>query len=314
MSALLPPSLAPPGHASSHAAQAAQQLFQLLHQMRQRLEKLDGHRFVQDPWQRPAGGGGLSCVLEQGQLFEKAGVLFSSVHGEKLPPSTLMPADAQQQPPAPFFAVGVSLILHPHNPYVPATHLNLRYFEVGDCWWFGGGMDLTPCYPFKEDCIRFHQAAKSACDTFDPDWHPRFKRWCDEYFYLPHRKEQRGVGGIFFNHLRPAKHQRGLDFLMAVAQAFLQAYPAIAAARQSLPYSQHQRNFLQYRRGRYAEFNLLYDQGTLFGLQSGGRVEAILMSLPPLVSWHYNWQTEDHSPESLMQHFLQPHDWASLKL
>ncbi len=307
-----------PKYASTVAKEQARVLFLCQQQIVLALEGIDGSRFKQDFWQRSGStsGSGLSCVLEEGEIFEKGAVLFSSVQGEKLPKTALTGSSGQSTlEESPFFATGLSLILHPHNPYVPAVHLNVRYFETSNYWWFGGGMDLTPFYPFTEDCIEFHQAAKCACDKFDPNWYARFKAWCDEYFYLPHRKECRGIGGIFFNHLRPRSQELGLEFLQSVIKAFLRAYPAIVKRRSPLSYGQCERDFLTYRRGRYVEFNLLYDQGTLFGLQSDGRVESIFMSMPPQVSWRYNWQPPPNSPEAkLTKHFLQPQDWANQKL
>ena len=268
--------------------------------------------FKKDLWRQEAGGGGLSCVLEEGEVFEKGGVLFSAVCGPSLPPIARKVTSKSPAVPAgtPFFATGVSLILHPHNPYVPTVHFNVRYIEVGDVHWFGGGIDLTPYYPFAEDCIHFHQTVKICCDRFDTSYYPRFKAWCDEYFFLKHRDEARGIGGIFFNHLSITK-KTGLEFVQALGKAFLQAYLPIVQRHHDKKFGLRQRDFQLQRRGRYVEFNLLYDQGTLFGLQSNGRIESILVSMPPRVNWRYDWQPAANSIEAtLYTHFLPPTDWA----
>ncbi len=274
------------------------------------VETLDGKAtFARDEWTREGGGGGLSCVLSGGQVFEQAGVGFSHVFGSKLPPSATKarPELAGKG----FQAVGVSLVFHPVNPYVPTTHANLRFFTAGDdVWWFGGGFDLTPYYPFMEDVMHWHQTAKAACDPYGDDLYGRYKTWCDEYFYLPHRKETRGVGGLFFDDVNEAGFDDSFAFLQSVGDSFLPAYKPIVRRRQDHRYGTRQRNFQLYRRGRYVEFNLLYDRGTVFGLQSGGRTESILMSLPPSVSWRYNWSPEPGSPEAaLYENFLRPRDW-----
>ncbi len=278
------------------------------------IELLDGAAtFKRDPWQRPAGGGGESRVLSGGGIFEQAGVGFSHVFGNEMPPSATKhrPELAGKQ----FQAVGVSLVLHPVNPYVPTTHANFRFFSAGEknpVWWFGGGFDLTPYYPFREDVVHWHQAAKAACDPFGDDLYPRYKEWCDRYFFLKHRDEARGVGGLFFDDLNEAGFEKSFAFLRSVGDSFLAAYAPIVLRRSDHPFGDRQREFQLYRRGRYVEFNLIYDRGTLFGLQSGGRTESILMSLPPQVRWEYNWQPEPGSPEEdLYLNYLKANDWLS---
>lgn len=278
----------------------------------ERLERLDGGRFRGDSWQRQAGGGGLSRVLAEGSVFEKAGVNFSHVMGDRLP------ASATERRPelagCGFQALGVSLVIHPRNPYVPSAHANVRLFvaEPADhppLWWFGGGFDLTPYYPYDDDVIHWHRTARAACEPFGDDVYPRFKRWCDEYFYLPHRGETRGVGGLFFDDLNHWPFQTCFDFLRSVGDHFLPAYAPIVEARSGQPFGERERAFQLYRRGRYVEFNLVYDRGTRFGLQSGGRTESILMSLPPLAAWQYDWQPEAASPEAALTAYLRPRDW-----
>jgi len=276
------------------------------------IELLDGAAtFKRDPWQRPAGGGGESRVLSGGGIFEQAGVGLSHVFGNEMPPSATKhrPELAGKQ----FQAVGVSLVLHPQNPYVPTTHANFRFFSAGEknpVWWFGGGFDLTPYYPFREDVVHWHQTAKASCDPFGEDVYPRYKEWCDQYFYLKHRDEARGVGGLFFDDLNEAGFEKSFAFLRSVGDSFLDAYVPIVRRRSDHSYGDRQREFQLYRRGRYVEFNLIYDRGTLFGLQSGGRTESILMSLPPQVRWEYNWQPEPGSPEEeLYREYLQANDW-----
>jgi coproporphyrinogen III oxidase len=276
------------------------------------LEELDGkERFRRDAWDRPGGGGGLSCVLGNGRVFEQAGVGFSHVFGDKMPPSATR--NRPELAGKGFQAVGVSLVIHPLNPYVPTTHANFRFFSAGDdnaVWWFGGGFDLTPYYPFPEDVLAWHRAAKSACEPFGEELYPRFKKWCDEYFYLEHRGETRGVGGLFFDDFNELGFDRSFEFLRAAGDAFLPAYRPIVKKRKDHRFGERQREFQLYRRGRYVEFNLIYDRGTLFGLQSGGRTESILMSLPPRVRWQYNWQPEPGTPEAkLYTDFLRPRDW-----
>jgi coproporphyrinogen III oxidase len=275
------------------------------------LEKLDGGRFRRDAWTRAEGGGGVTRVIEGGEVFERGGVNLSRVRGERLPPSAS--AARPQLAGRAYEAMGVSLVLHPRNPYCPTVHLNVRFFSTLDenpVWWFGGGMDLTPYYGFAEDARHFHAACRDALAPFGADYHPRFKRWCDEYFHLRHRGEARGIGGIFFDDLA----DRDFDFSFALARSvgekFLPAYLPIVEKRMRLPYGERERGFQAYRRGRYVEFNLVYDRGTLFGLQSGGRTESILVSMPPRAEWRYDWQPEPGSPEEkLYTEFLKPRDW-----
>ena len=280
------------------------------------LEELDGEAgFVSDAWQRPGGGGGESRVLTDGAVFEQAGVGFSDVFGDELPPSA-----SRRRPELAgrgFRAMGVSLVLHPRNPYVPTTHANVRFFAAGaersdPVWWFGGGFDLTPFYPFHEDVVAWHETARAACEGFGDDVYPRFKSWCDDYFFLKHRNETRGVGGLFFDDLDEFGFDRSFAFLRSVGDHFLKAYTPIVEKRVDTPWGQRERDFQLYRRGRYVEFNLIYDRGTLFGLQSGGRTESILMSLPPEVRWRYNWRPEPGSPEErLYTDYLRPRDWLA---
>ncbi|RMF20096.1 MAG: oxygen-dependent coproporphyrinogen oxidase [Gammaproteobacteria bacterium] len=279
-----------------------------------RLEALDGEgRFREDAWTREEGGGGRSRVLEEGAVFEKAGVNFSLVHGAKLPPSAT--ANRPDMAGAGFRAMGVSLVIHPRNPHVPTSHANVRFFIAEKpghepVWWFGGGYDLTPYYPFEEDVVHWHRTAADACAPFGDDVYPKYKAWCDEYFYLKHRQEPRGVGGLFFDDLNAWGFERCFAFMQAVGDSYLDAYAPIVERRKHLEWTERQRRFQLYRRGRYAEFNLVWDRGTHFGLQSGGRTESILMSMPPLVRWDYNWQPEPGSPEArLTEYFLQPRDW-----
>lgn len=275
----------------------------------------DGQVFAEDAWERPGGGGGRSRVLEQGAVFEKAGVNFSHVHGDGLPPS----ATAQRPELAgrSFEALGVSLVIHPRNPYVPTSHANVRFFmaekpDSEPVWWFGGGFDLTPYYGTREDARHWHATAKSACSPFGDDVYPRFKQWCDEYFHLKHRGEPRGVGGLFFDDLNDWGFDRSFAFMRSVGDHYVPAYLPIVQRRRNQPYGDREREFQLYRRGRYVEFNLVYDRGTLFGLQSGGRTESILMSLPPLVSWRYDWRPEPGSAEAeLYDVFLKPRDWLA---
>ena len=278
------------------------------------LEVLDGKQtFRRDDWDRPGGGGGLSCVLSGGAVFEQAGVGFSHVFGEEMPPSATKarPELAGRG----FQAVGVSLVIHPQNPYVPTTHANFRFFTAGDknpVWWFGGGFDLTPYYAFDDDILHWHRTAESACEPFGDEVYDRYKKWCDDYFYLKHRGETRGVGGLFFDDLNELGFERSFDFLKSVGDSFLPAYRPIVKSRNKHRYGERQREFQLYRRGRYVEFNLIYDRGTLFGLQSGGRTESILMSLPPRVRWEYNWRPETGSPEEkLYTDYLRPRDWLN---
>jgi len=273
-----------------------------------------GKGFEEDDWKRHAGGGGRTRVLEGGRLFEKAGVNFSHVFGDGLPPSAT--AARPELAGRGFQALGVSLVIHPENPYVPTSHANVRFFiaekEGADpVWWFGGGFDLTPCYGFEEDCVHWHTVAREACAPFGEDVYPRFKRWCDEYFFLRHRGEPRGVGGLFFDDLDEWGFERCFAFLRSVGDHYLRAYLPIVERRRRLSYGEREREFQLYRRGRYVEFNLIYDRGTLFGLQSGGRAESILVSMPPRVSWRYGWEPEPGSPEArLYEVFLKPRDWV----
>lgn len=278
-------------------------------------EETGGQTFLEDSWTREAGGGGRSRVLEGGAVFEKAGVNFSHVHGDGMPKSAT--AHRPELEGRSFQAMGVSLVIHPRNPLVPTSHANVRFFiaekpGADPVWWFGGGFDLTPYYGFEEDCIHWHQTAKNACDPFGADVYPRYKKWCDEYFYLKHRDETRGVGGLFFDDLNQWDYDTCFAFMRSVGNAYIQAYRPILQQRKNLPYTEQQREFQLYRRGRYVEFNLVYDRGTLFGLQTGGRTESILMSLPALVSWKYNWHPEPGSAEAkLYTDFLGARDWLS---
>jgi coproporphyrinogen III oxidase len=273
------------------------------------LEALDGNKFRKDEWQRPEGGGGITRVIEDGALLERGGVNFSRVHGRALPPSAS--AARPQLAGQPWEAMGVSLVLHPRNPYCPTVHLNVRFFASKDTWWFGGGMDLTPYYGFEEDARHFHASCKQALDPFDAAYYPRFKRWCDQYFHLKHRNEPRGIGGIFFDDLAERDFDFSFRLARSVGDAFLGACLPILERRKDMPFGERERAFQRYRRGRYVEFNLVYDRGTLFGLQSGGRIESILMSMPPHAAWRYDWQPAPDSPEEkLYTDFLKPRDWA----
>ena len=278
------------------------------------LEKEDGAaRFRQDEWQRPEGGGGRSRVMADGAVFEKGGVNFSQVHGQSLPASAS--AARPELAGRSFQALGVSLVMHPHNPYVPTSHANVRFFiaekpNEPPVWWFGGGYDLTPYYGFEEDCVHWHQTAQAACQPFGEGVYEEYKAWCDRYFYLPHRNEPRGIGGLFFDDVGSEDFARGFALMQAVGNSYLDAYRPIVAKRKDMEFGERQRDFQLYRRGRYVEFNLVQDRGTIFGLQSKGRTESILMSLPPLVRWAYNWQPEAGSPEAqLTDYFLTGRDW-----
>ncbi len=270
-------------------------------------------RFGRDEWVRPEGGGGCSCVLEEGTVLEKAGVNFSHIKGQRLPAAAS--ARRPEVADSPFEALGISLIVHPRNPYVPTTHANLRCFIAqidrdDPVWWFGGGFDLTPYYGFEEDAVHWHTVAKSACDPFGDDLYPKFKQCCDEYFYIKHRDETRGIGGLFFDDLQLEDFDTSFAFVRSVGNHFLPAYQPILQQRKDTPYTDTQRDFQLYRRGRYVEFNLVYDRGTLFGLQSHGRIESILVSLPPKVSWKYDWLPEPDSAEAtLYRDFLRPRNW-----
>jgi coproporphyrinogen III oxidase len=278
------------------------------------LEVVDGKTFLHDSWNRPEGGGGNSCLLEGGNVFERAGVGFSHVLGNKLPPAaTIAHPEAAGRS---WEAMGVSLVLHPRNPYVPTVHMNIRFFVAEKeneepIWWFGGGMDLTPYYGFEEDCVHFHRTNKAALDAFNPSYYPAFKKHCDEYFYLKHRKEPRGIGGIFFDDFNELGFEQSFALQRAVGDNFLQAYLPILQRRKDILYGEKERDFQAYRRGRYVEFNLVFDRGTLFGLQSNGRTESILMSMPPIVKWRYDWKPENGSAEAeLYTDFLIDKNWV----
>ncbi len=277
------------------------------------LERIDGRAFQRDPWIRSEGGGGESRIVEDGSVFERGGVNFSKVSGARLPPSAS--ASRPELAGRSFEAMGVSLVLHPRNPFAPTVHMNIRFLIATKSgsepvWWFGGGMDLTPYYGFEEDARDFHSNCRKALESFGPDRYPRFKRWCDEYFYIRHRGEPRGIGGIFFDDLNEPGFDVCFDLARSVGDHFLPAYLPILERRRDLPYGDREREFQAYRRGRYVEFNLVYDRGTLFGLQTGGRSESILMSLPPLVKWRYNWKPDPGSEEErLYREFLRPRDW-----
>ncbi|MGK7928693.1 MAG: oxygen-dependent coproporphyrinogen oxidase [Spirulina sp.] len=326
-------SVLPPADSRDRAKKLVQQLQD---EICQGLEELDGvAKFQEDNWERPGGGGGRTRVIRDGGVFEQGGVNFSEVWGETLPPAILT-----QRPEAAghgFFATGTSMVLHPRNPYIPTVHLNYRYFEAGPVWWFGGGADLTPYYPFVEDAVHFHKTHKAACDEHHPEYYPTFKKWCDEYFYLKHRQEARGIGGLFFDYQdyrgklyggpdpngEAAKYSDRVGivsrnwedlfaFIQSCGRAFLPAYLPIAEARKGMEWGDRERQFQLYRRGRYVEFNLVYDRGTVFGLQTNGRTESILMSLPPLTRWEYCYSPEPGSREAeLYETFLKPQDWVN---
>ncbi len=269
---------------------------------------------VEDEWARQDGGGGRTRVMSEGAVIEKGGVNFSHVYGDNLPPSASV--NRPELAGRSFQAMGVSLVIHPRNPFVPTSHANVRLFVAEKAgqppvWWFGGGYDLTPYYGFEEDCVHWHQTAKNACQPFGEDLYPKFKKWCDDYFYLPHRQEPRGIGGLFFDDFNELGFSRSFALLQSIGDSYINAYRPLVARRKGLPYNDLQREFQAYRRGRYVEFNLVYDRGTIFGLQSGGRTESILMSLPPLVRWQYNWQPAADSDEAkLYRDFLTSRDWV----
>jgi coproporphyrinogen III oxidase len=277
------------------------------------LETVDGQaRFREDTWSRAEGGGGRTRVLKDGAVFEQGGVNFSLVSGERLPPAAT--AHRPELAGRAWTALGVSLVLHPRNPYVPTTHLNVRYFEARKddaepVWWFGGGFDLTPYYAFEEDVMHWHRVARDLCAPFGADVYPRYKRWCDEYFFIKHRNETRGVGGLFFDDLNQWEFERCFAFMRAVGDGFADAYVPIVEKRKNIPFGEREREFQLYRRGRYVEFNLVYDRGTLFGLQSGGRTESILMSLPPRVRFEYSYAPAEGSDEARLAEYLKPRDW-----
>ena len=291
-------------------------LMALQDQICQALAREDGAaEFVEDSWDRAEGGGGRSRVLTAGAVFEQAGVNFSHVFGDKMPASAT--AHRPELAGRCFEAMGVSLVIHPNNPYVPTSHANVRFFiaeKEGEApvWWFGGGFDLTPFYPFEQDVVHWHQVASDACAPFGADVYGKYKAWCDEYFYLKHRGETRGVGGLFFDDLNQWGFEQSFAFMRAVGESYIKAYQPIVAKRKGTPYGERERQFQLYRRGRYVEFNLVFDRGTLFGLQSGGRTESILMSMPPLVRWQYGYQPEAGSPEArLYERYLKPQDWLA---
>jgi coproporphyrinogen III oxidase len=284
-----------------------------------RIASVDGKPFIEDEWTKaedsPLQGDGRSRLLEGGNIFERAGVGFSHVRGSKLPPSA-----TQNRPELAgrgFEAIGVSLVFHPRNPYIPTVHMNVRAFVAKalnagaeDIWWFGGGMDLTPYYPFDEDAVHFHATCRDALTPFGGSYYPRFKKWCDEYFYLKHREEARGIGGVFFDDFAELGFEKSFAMTQAVGNALLDAYVPIVEKRKTLTYGEREREFQSYRRGRYVEFNLVFDRGTHFGLQSGGRAESILMSMPPIVTWRYNWSPEPGSPEAKIYEAIKPRDWV----
>ncbi|MCP5157827.1 MAG: oxygen-dependent coproporphyrinogen oxidase [Gammaproteobacteria bacterium] len=297
-------------------------LSELQDRLTEALEVTDGIAvFHEDIWERftaddsTLAGGGRSRVLREGALFEQAGINLSHVTGTRLPPSAT--AQRPELAGCHFEAMGVSLVVHPRNPYVPTSHANVRFFnaskqDVEPVWWFGGGFDLTPYYGFAEDCVHWHRTAQAACEPFGPQVYPDYKQRCDEYFFLKHRNEPRGIGGLFFDDLNEGGFARCFAFMRSVGEHFLPAYLPIVERRREQPYGEREREFQLYRRGRYVEFNLVYDRGTLFGLQSGGRTESILMSLPPRVRWEYDWRPEPGSPEArLHEFFLQPRDWLN---
>lgn len=279
------------------------------------LESSDGSRFQSDQWTREEGGGGLSRYLEGGPLFERAGVLFSHVQGKTLPPSAS--AHRKELAGRSWEAMGVSMVLHPRNPYVPTSHMNVRLFvahappgsQDEDVFWFGGGLDLTPFYPFEEDARHFHQVCHDAVHPFGKDKYPAYKKWCDDYFYLKHRDETRGVGGLFFDDLNEGGFDHCFALTRSVGDCFLNAYVPIVEKRRRMEYTDRQRDFQAYRRGRYVEFNLVFDRGTLFGLQSGGRTESILLSMPPAAHWRYNWTPKENTPEAALSGYLKPREW-----
>ena len=277
------------------------------------LSSADGAPFKEENWSRAEGGGGRSRVLAGGELFEQAGVNFSDVVGASLPPAAT--AKRPELTGRAFRAMGVSLVMHPMNPYVPTSHANVRFFmatkpDAEPVWWFGGGFDLTPYYGFDEDAIHWHRTAQAACAPFGADVYPRYKQWCDDYFFLKHRNEQRGIGGLFFDDLNEWGFEQSFAFMQRVGDHYAPAYLPICERRRAMPYGERERDFQLYRRGRYVEFNLVYDRGTIFGLQTGGRTESILMSLPPNVRWRYNWQPEPGTPEArLYERYITPREW-----
>lgn len=278
------------------------------------LAKIDGGQFIEDNWQREAGGGGRTRVMEGGAVIEKGGVNFSHVYGDAMPASAT--AHRPELAGRRFNAMGVSLVIHPRNPYAPTSHANVRFFIAEadgqePIWWFGGGFDLTPYYPFDEDIVHWHQTAQQACAPFGEQVYADYKQWCDDYFYLKHRNETRGVGGLFFDDLNAGGFDRCFALTRAIGEAYLPAYAPILEKRKAMPYTEREVDFQRYRRGRYVEFNLVFDRGTLFGLQTGGRTESILMSLPPLAAWRYNYTPAPNSAEAKLEAYLKPRDWLA---
>lgn len=298
-----------------NTASIKEYLLELQELIVERMEQIDGKPFLRDSWVRPEGGGGTSCVLEEGNVLERGGVNFSHVFGDNLPPSAsaVRPELAGRS----FEAMGVSLVFHPRNPYAPTVHLNVRFFMATQpgaepVLWFGGGMDLTPYYGFEEDAVHFHRTCRNALNPFDAAYYPRFKEWCDTYFFLKHRNEPRGIGGIFFDDFNERDFDFSFNMMQSVGDHFLSAYAPILERRMDTPYGERERDFQAYRRGRYVEFNLVYDRGTLFGLQSNGRAESILVSMPPVVKWRYQWQPEAGTAEArLYSDFLTGKDWLA---
>ena len=302
--------------ANSPVEQVRSYLLKLQDSICNACEETDGTGcFREDEWSRREGGGGRSRVMEEGGVFEKAGINFSHVFGSELPPSAS--ASRPELAGRHFQAMGVSLVIHPRNPYVPTSHANVRFFiaekdDAEPVWWFGGGFDLTPYYGFRNDAVHWHRLAREACTPFGEDIHPRFKKWCDDYFYLKHRDEPRGIGGLFFDDLNEGGFEHCFALMQSIGDHYLPAYLPVVERRKHMDYGERERDFQAYRRGRYVEFNLVYDRGTLFGLQSGGRTEAILMSLPPVVKWRYDWHPEPGTPEAeLYEVFLKPRDWLA---
>ncbi len=290
-------------------------LLQLQNSICASLEEIDGQsQFFEESWERSGGGGGITRVLSNSRLFAKAGVNFSHVSGEQLPASAS--AHRPELAGRHFTALGVSLVIHPENPYIPTSHANVRFFiaekEGADpVWWFGGGFDLTPYYGFVDDCQHWHQTAYDACHPFGSSIYPKFKKWCDNYFFIKHRNEARGIGGLFFDDYNEISFDHSFSLMQSIGDHYIEAYAPIVSRRKSYPFGEREKAFQNYRRGRYVEFNLVYDRGTLFGLQSGGRIESILISLPPLVSWQYNWQPIPGTKEAeLYEKYLKPIDWA----
>ncbi len=304
---------------TANVAAVSDYLLDLQNRICQALETLDGSKaFKEDSWKREEGGGGRSRVLEEGAVFEKAGINFSHVHGGQLPASAT--AQRPELTGRGFQALGVSLVIHPRNPYIPTSHANVRFFIAEKAgaepvWWFGGGFDLTPYYGFKEDAVHWHNTARKACEPFGEDIYPRFKKWCDDYFFLKHRNEPRGIGGLFFDDFNELGFEDSFAFMRSVGDHYVPAYAPIVESHRNDPYGDRERDFQMYRRGRYVEFNLVYDRGTLFGLQTGGRTESILMSLPPMVKWRYDWHPEAGSAESeLYEVYLKPRNWLAAKI